>query len=100
MKSIVTISTIIILLVLGSIAVIPTVHAQDFDKIEQELDNMDLSNVPDGETIDLREEKEKPPIWERYLFDILIIVGAVGVIETLLWLWRKTKTPRENPKRS
>ena len=61
---------------------------------------MDLSKIPDGGTIDLRENKKEAPFLSRYLFDILIVIGAVGVIETVLWLWRKNKTPRENPKRS
>lgn len=59
------------------------------DQIQDALE----SNAMGAQTIDLRDNKDERGFFERYMPDILIIIGAVGAIESLLWAARSRKKP-------
>ncbi|MFC1618073.1 hypothetical protein ACFL2B_02230 [Patescibacteria group bacterium] len=69
----------------------PPVEDEQLKQLEQQLQGVDMSNIQNNQTIDLREKKEPPGFLERYWPDIIIIIGAVGVIEGTLWSLRAKK---------
>lgn len=65
--------------------------------LDEKLKELDWDQIKDGQTIDLRDQ-EKQPWHKRYLPDILIVIGAVGAIESVLWVVRQKKKLNQNSK--